>query len=109
MTRFFKSVFFILALLTASVAQAEKVEVDAVTRVVESIKSEDTLNYSDVAKQISMLEESLKNGQHNTDMLSNSVKVLGEFRNKLAQSRKQAEKELQFVQKRIDAWICLTD
>ena len=103
MSNFIKTLFFILSFLMISPVQAQNVEVDAVTRVVESIKSEETLNYSDVSQQISMLEESLKSGQQNRDMLSNSVKVLSEFRTKLAQSRKQTEKELQFVQKRIEA------
>ena len=103
MSNFIKTLFFILSFLMISPVQAQNVEVDAVTRVVESIKSEETLNYSDVSQQISMLEESLKSGQQNTDMLSNSVKVLSEFRTKLTQSRKQTEKELQFVQKRIEA------
>ncbi len=103
MSNFIKTLFFILSFLMISPVQAQNVEVDAVTRVVESIKSEETLNYSDVSQQISMLEESLKSGQQNTDMLSNSVKILSEFRTKLTQSRKQTEKELQFVQKRIEA------
>ena len=103
MSNFIKTLFFVLSLFVATTAQAQKVEVDATTRVVESIKSEEMLNYHEIATQISILEDNLKNGQQNTDMLSNSVKVLSDFRTKLAHTRKETEKELQFVQKRIEA------
>ena len=93
----------IFAVLFSFAALAHNVEIDATTRVVESIKSEEEIDYGNISKQLGVLEENLKNGKYNADMLSDSVKNLSDYRAKLTAARKQNEKELQFVLKRIDA------
>ena len=103
MKKSFAYTLFLCFSLFASLAYAQAVEVDASTRVVESIKSEEVINYSAISQQINALEESLKNGQYTSEVLSNNVKMLNDYRTKLTNARKQNEKELQFVQKRIVA------
>ena len=103
MKKSFAYTLFLCFSLFASLAYAQAVEVDASTRVVESIKSEEVINYSAISQQINALEESLKNGQYTSETLSNNVKMLNDYRTKLTNARKQNEKELQFVQKRIVA------
>ena len=65
MKKSFAYTLFLCFSLFASLAYAQAVEVDASTRVVESIKSEEVINYSAISQQINALEESLKNGQYN--------------------------------------------
>lgn len=96
-------VLFVLSLFSASVAQAEKIPVDATTKVVESLKSNEELNLREVSKHLTSIEENLKNGQYTSESLSESVKLLSDYRTKLTNARKQNEKELQFVLKRIEA------
>ena len=103
MKNLFKFGFFAIALLFASGVSAQKLEVDAVTRVVESLTSNDQPNLGNISKHISAIEENLKNGQFTMDFLSGSVKVLNDYRTKLINARKQNEKELQFILKRIEA------
>lgn len=103
MKKFLKFGFFVLAFLFSVSAQAQKVEIDASTKVVESIRAGNETNYGEISKQLTELENNLKNGQFNSDQLSDSVKQLSEYRTKLTNARKQNEKELQFIQKRIEA------
>ncbi len=98
-----KFAIFMIAYGFAFCVQAQPVDVDATTLVVESIKSEEEINYGEISKKISELEESLKNGQYSHDLLSSGVKDLNFYRSKLLDARKQAEKEQQFVSKRIEA------
>lgn len=103
MKNFFKLSCFILSFFLCVQVRAEKVEVDAITRVVESISSEYEVDFGEISSHIIAIEEQLKSGQYNADVLSSSVKQLSDYRAKLTNSRKQNEKELQFVQKRIEA------
>lgn len=98
-----KLVVFSLFLLATNNVFAQDLEVDATTRVVESIKSDEETNYRDISKQVHQIEDNIKNGKFNTELLSSNVKTLNEYRTILASSRKSTEKELQFVQKRIEA------
>lgn len=103
MKNIFKFSFLAVALFCSSIAQAQNIEIDATTRIVESIHSEKILNLSDISKKLNALEENLKNGSYKVRDLSATVKELSAFRAELEDNRKQTEKELQFVQKRIDA------
>lgn len=103
MIKLLQFTFLVVSLLFSSGAYAQKVEVDAVTKVVESIKSNQELNYNVISQQIYVIEESLKNGQYTMEFLSDSVKTLSDYRTKLTAARKLNEKELQFVLKRIEA------
>ena len=103
MKKLLKCLVLSLLLLTSSPALAQKPDVDAVTKVVESIKSAEEINYSAISKHLSLIEENLKLGNYNADFLSSSVRELSAYRTKLINARKQNEKELQFVLKRIEA------
>lgn len=83
-------------------AKAAKTEIDAQTKVVDSIKGLE-VNYGEVSKQLANMENLLKNGKSLSDSLSSDVKTLSETRTRLTDSKKQNEKELEFVQKRIEA------
>ncbi|MBR1605425.1 MAG: mechanosensitive ion channel family protein [Alphaproteobacteria bacterium] len=103
MKNLFKFSFWAVALLWCSIAQAQSIEIDATTRIVESITSEKTFNHHEISKKLSSLEENLKSGSYKVDTLSTTVKELSSIREQLGDGRKQTEKELQFVQKRIEA------
>lgn len=94
---------FILMLLTSFTASAKAVEIDATTKVVESIKSEEQINYTSLSRKLNTLENDLKAGNYTADILSASVRKLSDIRTKLTTARKQNEQELQFVLKRIEA------
>ncbi len=94
--------FLLAAPTMAQEEKAAKIEVDAVTRVVESITSPE-VNYREVNKSLSQTEEALKSNKITVSEISDTVKFLSETRTQLSDSKKQVEKELNFVQKRIDA------
>lgn len=77
-------------------------EVDALTKVVDSDTSKE-INYLDTGKVLGSIEESLKSGQISVEKMNEDVQLLGELRSKLGEARKLNDKELQFVQKRIEA------
>ena len=83
-------------------AATTKVEIDAETKVVDSIQAKE-INYTDLSRQLGRMEGMLKNGQSMSDTLSEDVKFLSNTRTKLLDSKKNNEKELEFVQRRIEA------
>lgn len=83
-------------------AKQQKIEIDAETKVVDSIQSNE-VNYADLSRQLGRMEGMLKNGQPLSETLSEDVKFLSATRTKLLDSKKNNEKELEFVQKRIEA------
>lgn len=103
MKNILKFFLFSLCFFISPLATAADIEIDATTKVVESISAEEHLNYGDISQQLANIEENLKNGQYTSDSLSENVKVLSDYRTKLSSARKQNEKELQFVLKRIEA------
>ncbi len=90
--------------LSASLSHAEtqKLEIDAETKVVDSIQANE-INYMDMSRQLGRMEGMLKNGQSMSDTLSEDVKFLSNTRTKLMEAKKRNEKELEFVQRRIEA------
>ena len=82
---------------------AQNIQVDATTKVVDGLKSDEEINYAEISKQINIMEERIKDGEFNTELLSLNVKTLSEYRANLISARKVYEKDLQFVQKRVDA------
>lgn len=90
--------------LSASVSHAEtpKLEIDAETKVVDSIQANE-INYVEMSRQLGRMEGMLKNGQSMSETLSDDVKFLSSTRTKLMEAKKRNEKELEFVQRRIDA------
>lgn len=87
---------------TEAAAKNQAREIDAVTRVVDSIKANE-VNYGDVSKQLAVLEETLKSNKISSEVLSQNVRYLSDTRTKLLSAKKQNERELEFVQKRIEA------
>lgn len=98
--------FLSLAFLgsSAGLASAEIAsgEIDAVTKVVDSIKSTE-INYAEISRRLSTMENQLKRSNAESSELSADVKRLSETRAKLSDAKKQNERELEFVQKRIEA------
>ncbi len=90
--------------LSASLSHAEtqKLEIDAETKVVDSIQANE-INYMEMSRQLGRMEGMLKNGQSMSDTLSDDVRFLSNTRTKLIEAKKRNEKELEFVQRRIDA------
>lgn len=88
--------------LSSSYAQQPKIEIDAETKVVDSIQANE-INYAEMSRQLSRMEGMLKNGQPMSDTLSEDVKLLSNARTKLLDAKKSNEKELEFVQRRIEA------
>lgn len=103
----FLSVFSVVALCLLSFsgfAEAKKsnLDIDATTKVVDSISSNE-ISYQAVNKQLSDIEETLKSGQIPMEKINEDVKLLVNFRSRLIEARKQSDKELQFVQRRLGA------
>lgn len=109
MNNIIKIVFFTFSFLLCMDVHAKKIEIDATTKIVESISSDKNVDYTAISSAITSLEEQLKSGQYNAELLSDSVKQLNDYRSELALARKQNEKELQFIQKRIEALGEATD
>ena len=95
-----------IALLGATAASpaaaAGITDIDAVTRVVESISNPE-VDYNEVNNDLNKTESILKSKKVTAQELSAAVKFLADNRSKIVEAKKQIEKELNFVQKRIDA------
>lgn len=104
MKRFWSALCLIGFAFGAADAAAEMPvrEIDAVTKVVDSINANE-INYGDVNKQLAVLEDSLKGDKVSSETLSQNVRYLSDIRAKLLSAKKQNERELEFVQKRIEA------
>ena len=74
--------FLLAAPTMAQEEKAAKIEVDAVTRVVESITSPE-VNYREVNKSLSQTEEALKSNKITVSEISDTVKFLSETRTQL--------------------------
>ncbi len=83
-------------------AENQKLEIDAETKVVDSLEAQE-INYAEMNRQLGRMEGMLKNGQPMSDTLSEDVKILSSTRTKLLEAKKRNEKELEFVQRRIEA------
>ncbi|MDD4556988.1 MAG: mechanosensitive ion channel [Alphaproteobacteria bacterium] len=78
-----------------------EVVLDATTGIFDSSSSD--LDYAEIGKEIKSIEDYLKSGQLSTTSLNNYIKVIMELKNKLGDAKKNLDKELGFVQKRIEA------
>lgn len=97
-------VFALFSTLNPSLAQAasKKSNVDAVTKVVESISSPE-VNFTDISAELTKAETLLKSSKVTAPEISKTVRFLGDTRSKIDEGKKQIDKELSFVQKRIVA------
>lgn len=96
-----------LLFLFAAVVQpcnsfAEQADVDAVTRVVESQKSND-VDFSEINIRLKNIEDSIKSGQASDDDVKSFSNTLTSTESSLLDIKKQQEREAKFVQKRIEA------
>lgn len=93
-----------LCLLSANVEarQADSVDVDAVTKVVESI-SAPKIDYDEISNQLKQTENVLKSQKVTAEELSSAVRFLADNRSKINEAKSQIEEELSFVQKRVEA------
>ncbi|MFV0626390.1 MAG: mechanosensitive ion channel family protein [Alphaproteobacteria bacterium] len=100
---FFRTVFFgfIFSLSLINFVRAEVV-VDATTGI-SDISEGSEVDYTDIGKEVKSIEDYLKGGQITTQDLNNYIKVTMELKTKLTESKKNLDKELGFVQKRIEA------
>ena len=87
---------------SAAATQTEVSDVDAVTRVVESISNPE-IDYNEMNSDLDKTENELKSRKVTGQELSAAVKFLSDNRSKIDEVKKQVEKELNFVQKKIDA------
>ena len=58
-----KLIVFSFLFLSTNNVGANGLEVDATTRVVESIKSNEETNYREISKQVHLIEDNIKNGK----------------------------------------------
>ena len=93
-----------LCLLSANVeaGQTDNVAVDAVTKVVESI-SAPKIDYDEISNQLKQTENVLKSQKVTAEELSSAVRFFVDNRSKINEAKSQIEKELSFVQKRVEA------
>lgn len=102
----FLSVFLVSVLVgfgVVSGAQAKNIkEVDATTRVVDSINSPE-VDFTEINKTLNKTEDMLKSGKISVEEISQTVRLLSDTRAQINESKKQIDKELKFVQKRIEA------
>ena len=87
---------------SAGAAAIDNSSVDAVTRVVESISNPE-IDYNEMNSDLDKTENELKSKKVTGQELSAAVKFLANNRSKIDEVKKQIEKELNFVQKKIDA------
>ena len=86
----------------SSEAKTAKLEIDAETKVVDSLSNAE-VNFGVIGKQLTTMENQLKNGNSSSDSLSENVRFLSETRTRISNAKKLYERELEFVQKRIEA------
>ena len=98
----FLSIAFWGMVAGSAAAEIANREIDAVTKVVDSLKNTE-INYAEISRRLSVMENQLKSSNAASSALSADVKLLSETRTKLSDSKKQNERELEFVQKRIEA------
>ena len=84
----------------SSEAKTAKLEIDAETKVVDSLSNAE-VNFGVIGKQLTTMENQLKNGNSSSDSLSENVRFLSETRTRISNAKKLYERELEFVQKRI--------
>ena len=77
-------------------------DVDAVTKVVESI-STPQIDYNEISNQLAQTESLLKSQKVTAEDLSSAVRFFADNRSKIIAAKAQLEKELNFVQKRVEA------
>ena len=94
-------VFTLLPVFQAKAIVSEKV-VDASTMVVNSIGTS-RIDYMEVNDSLSEIESLLRRGNLTVGEIAEKVRQLSETRTNLQDSKKQVEKELRFVNKRMDA------
>lgn len=105
MKRFFSLILlscFSLALTVQSAAANKDKEIDASTKVVDSIVNP-AIDYTEVGNQLAKIEDTLKSANVSVEEISQVVRQLGEIRSQLNDTKKQIDKEFKFVQKRIEA------
>ncbi len=103
MNKLWSLVIGLCLLCSNAIAQVMKVtEVDAVTKVVESI-STPNIDYADISNQLKQTENLLKSQNVTAGDLSSAVRFLADNRSKIIEAKGQVEKELNFVQKRVEA------
>lgn len=61
------------------------------------------LNYTDISKKLGKIETSLKKGTVTSGDLSSDVEYINSIRSQLADTKKSIERDLRFVEKRIEA------
>ncbi len=78
------------------------VDVDATTKVVESISSPQ-VNYEEISNQLKQAESLLKSQKVTAEELSSAVRFFASNRSKINDIKALLEKEFNFVQKRVEA------
>ncbi|MDR1694121.1 MAG: mechanosensitive ion channel [Lactobacillaceae bacterium] len=98
--KLFFSIIFVLVLLSSN-SNAE-IEYDAVTGVFESNVNAE-IDYADRSKQFENIENYIKGGQVRNSDLNHYIKILINAKNELSDAKKEVDKNIGFVQKRIEA------
>ncbi|MBQ8436867.1 MAG: hypothetical protein IJX20_04375 [Alphaproteobacteria bacterium] len=80
----------------------KNVDVDATTKVVESISSPQ-VNYEEISNQLKQAENLLKSQKVTAEELSSAVRFFANNRSKINEIKSLLEKEFNFVQKRVEA------
>lgn len=99
--KLFILIFSLFMISPFNLARAESL-IDATTGVYESNMNEE-VDYSEFGKQLETIEDYLKSGQVRPKELDHYTKVIINGKNDLANVKKSIDKDLGFVQKRIEA------
>ncbi|MDR1026020.1 MAG: mechanosensitive ion channel [Lactobacillus sp.] len=102
MKKLFILAFCFLSIISLAYAQDKAIEVDAVTQIVASISGNE-LNYADLNKRFSNIENILKSGQVSQSDMNSYVKELAEAQSSVQDYKKDIEQNLSYAQKKLDA------
>ncbi len=100
MRKLWSFILLSLAVFAFSPAQAAS-SVDAYTEVIGS--SDVSIDYNKISKQLAAVEKSLKEGNQSSAVISEYIETLSSTLSSINEDKKQIEKDLQFVEKRIEA------
>ncbi len=102
MRKYITGLFFLLLVpLQLPAVCAAAAEIDARTEVVNS--GGKGIDYNKISGELSIIEKTLKSGNNEPSLISEYIGTLDGLRSQIVDGKKQIERDLQFVEKRIEA------
>lgn len=87
----------------SSEAKTAKLEIDAETKVVDSLSNAE-VNFGVIGKQLTTMENQLKNGNSSSDSLSENVRFLSETRTRISNAKNSMNGNLNLFKNVLKRW-----